>query len=310
MKHNSDFSLEQLSGSSQPLEQANFREPLISRLLSGEKLFFVLHFLPLAAIWSGVTSQAIVLAVVLYWVRMFFITAGYHRYFSHRAFETSRIFQFILAFGAQSSAQKGVLWWAGHHRLHHRHSDTQKDPHSPKQHGFYTAHIGWIIDPKNKHVPVEEMRDFAKYPEIRFISRHDWIAPWTLGVASWLIAGWPGLWIGFFLSTVVLYHSTFTINSLAHRWGSQRYATGDDSRNHWLLALTTMGEGWHNNHHYYQASARMGFYWWEIDLTYYILRVLSLLGIVWHLKQVPRALREKTLRRQKACRSQNEVQRL
>ena len=263
---------------------------------SGDKMFILMHFIPLAAIYTGVTWNAVILGIALYWIRMFFVTAGYHRYFSHKSFETSRFFQFILAFGAQTTGQKGVLWWAGHHRDHHKYSDTEKDVHSLKVRGFYTSHIGWIFDKNNKRVPLENIQDFAKYPEIRFISKHDWIAPWTLGFASFLIAGWPGLWIGFFLSTLVTYHSTFTINSLTHKWGNQRYATGEESRNHWLLAITTMGEGWHNNHHYYQASARMGFYWWEIDLTYYVLRFLSLFGIVWNLKGVPKAVRAKTIK--------------
>lgn len=265
---------------------------------SGDKMFILMHFIPLAAIYTGVTLESVILCITLYWVRMFFVTAGYHRYFSHRSFQTSRVFQFILAFGAQTTGQKGVLWWAGHHRDHHKYSDTEKDVHSLKLRGFYTSHIGWIFDKANKRVPLENIPDFAKYPEIRFISKHDWIAPWTLGFASVLIAGWPGLWIGFFLSTLLTYHSTFSINSLTHKWGKQRYNTGEESRNHWFLALTTMGEGWHNNHHYYRNSAKMGFYWWEIDMTYYILRFLSLFGIVWNLRGVPKTVRDKTIKAQ------------
>jgi stearoyl-CoA desaturase (Delta-9 desaturase) len=267
---------------------------------AGDKMFILMHFIPLAAIYTGVTWQSVVLGISLYFIRMFFITAGYHRYFAHKAFETSRFFQFILAFGAETSGQKGVLWWSGHHRGHHKHSDTEEDIHSMKKLGFYQSHIGWIFDKKNKRVPLEDIQDFAKYPEIRFISKHDWIAPWTLGVISTLIAGWPGLWIGFFASTLITYHSTFTINSLTHKWGNQRYKTGDESRNHWLLALTTLGEGWHNNHHYYQASARQGFFWWEIDITYYILRILGLFGLVWNFKTVPKAIKTRTIKAQQA----------
>ncbi|AFM10857.1 acyl-CoA desaturase [Turneriella parva] len=275
----------------------------IGSWFSGDKMFIAMHFIPLAAIYTGVTWKAVVLCIVSYWVRMFFVTAAYHRYFAHRSFETSRIFQFILAFGAETTGQKGVLWWSGHHRGHHKHSDTDLDIHSMKKLGFYESHIGWIFKKENKRVPIEDIQDFAKYPEIRFISKHDWIAPWTLGVVSFLIAGWPGLWIGFFLSTLITYHSTFTINSLTHKWGSKRYETGDESRNHWLLAITTMGEGWHNNHHYYQASARMGFYWWEIDMTYYILRFLGLFGLVWNFKEVPKAIKAKTIASQQANQS-------
>lgn len=259
---------------------------------SGEKMFVLMHFIPLAAIYTGVTWKAAILCIAFYWMRMFFVTAGYHRYFAHRSFETSRVFQFILAFGAQTTGQKGVLWWSGHHRDHHKYSDTEKDLHSLKLLGFYQSHIGWIFKPENKRVPLENIQDFAKYPEIRFISKNDWIAPWTLGVISFLVGGWSGLWIGFFLSTILTYHSTFTINSLTHKWGKQRYATGEESKNHWLLALTTMGEGWHNNHHYYAASTRQGFYWWEIDITYYMLRGLQALGLIWDIREVPAHVRE------------------
>jgi len=259
--------------------------------LGGEKALIIMHFLPFIAFFTEVSTAAWVLCAVSYIVRMFFVTAGYHRYFAHRAFETSRWFQFILALGAESTAQKGVLWWCGHHRLHHKNSDTPADPHSMKQHGFYESHIGWIFNQNHKRVPLEEIPDFAKYPEIRFISKYDWIAPWLLGFASVAIAGWSGLWIGFFLSTLLVFHSTCAINSLTHKWGRQRYKTTDESRNHWFLALLTMGEGWHNNHHYYQSSARMGFFWYEIDLTYYVLKLLSWVGVVRNLKQVPKTVK-------------------
>jgi stearoyl-CoA desaturase (delta-9 desaturase) len=219
--------------------------------------------------------------------RIWFITAGYHRYFAHRAYRTGRVFQFVLAFGACSAAQKGPLWWAGHHRDHHRYSDTELDVHSPLR-GFWWSHLGWILCDKYTETPYDRIRDFAKYPELRFLNRYDWIPPWTLGVLAWLVAGWPGLFFGFFLSTVVTWHNTFMINSVAHVFGRRRYATEDTSRNNVILALTTLGEGWHNNHHYYQASARNGFFWWEIDVTYYVLKVLSWLRIVHDLK-VPSA---------------------
>lgn len=259
-----------------------------NRWFGGEQMFILLHFIPLFALYTGVNAIDWLMCAILYLLRMFFITAGYHRYFAHRAFKLNRFWQFIFAFMAETSGQKGVLWWSGHHREHHRLSDTKADPHSLKQHGFWESHIGWIFNPKYKAVPIDKIKDFAKYPEIRFISKHDWIPPWTLGVVSWLIGGWSGLWIGFFLSTVITYHSTFTINSLTHKWGKKRYETGDDSKNHWLLALTTLGEGWHNNHHFYQHSARMGWFWYEIDITYMVLKVLSWLGIVKDLRPVPK----------------------
>lgn len=260
---------------------------MLGSSFSGENMFIAMHFIPLAGFFTEVTATAWVLCAVLYFVRMFFITAGYHRYFAHRAFRLNRFWQFMFAFGAQTSGQKGVLWWSGHHREHHKYSDKLEDPHSLKQYGFYESHIGWIFNPKHKRVPVEKIKDFAKYPEIRFLSKHDWIAPWSLGVLSFLIAGWGGLWIGFFLSTIITYHSTFTINSLTHKWGKKRYQTGDESRNSWVLALTTLGEGWHNNHHFYQHSARQGWFWYEIDITYMILKAMSWVGIVKDLRDVP-----------------------
>jgi len=250
--------------------------------------FALVHVLAVAGtLYFGVTTKALVVFLVYTFGRIWFITAGYHRYFAHRAYRTSRVFQFILAFGATSSAQKGPLWWAGHHRDHHRNSDTELDVHSPLR-GFWWSHLGWILCDKYAETPYDRIRDFAKYPELRFLNRYDWIPPWTLGVAAWLIAGWPGLFFGFFLSTVITWHNTFMINSVAHVFGRRRYATEDTSRNNALLAITTLGEGWHNNHHYYQASARNGFFWWEIDVTYYILKVLSWLRIVHDLK-VPSA---------------------
>lgn len=259
-----------------------------NRNLSGEKMFIVMHFFPLFALFTEVKPFDWYLAISLYFIRMFFITAGYHRYFSHRAFQLNRFWQFVFAFMAETSGQKGVLWWAAHHRDHHRFSDTPRDPHSPKLKGFWESHIGWIFNPKYKVVSFDKIRDFAKYPEIRFINEHDWIPPWTLGIITWLIGGWSSLWVGFFLSTIVTYHSTFTINSLTHLIGKRRYPTKDNSRNHWLLALTTLGEGWHNNHHFYPHSAKMGFFWYELDITYYILKFLSFFGIVRKLRPVPK----------------------
>ncbi len=246
--------------------------------------FALIHVLAIAGVVVfGVTPKALALFVTLYVARIWFITAGYHRYFSHRSFRTNRVFQFVLAFGGASAAQKGPLWWASHHREHHRYSDSEQDVHSPLR-GFWWSHVGWILCDKYKDTKTDRIRDFAKYPELRFLDRHDWIPPWTLGIASYLIAGWPGLFTGFFLSTVVLWHNTFMINSVAHVFGRRRYATEDTSRNNLLLALTTFGEGWHNNHHYFQASARNGFFWWEVDITYYVLRMLSWVGLVRDLK--------------------------
>lgn len=248
--------------------------------------FLLLHFLPITLIFTGISTTAVVLFLVTYFGRMFFVTAGYHRYFSHKSYKLARVPQFIMAFGAESSAQKGVLWWAAHHRNHHQFSDTERDVHSPRK-GFWWSHVGWILADKFKAYDADRIRDFGKYPELVFIDKRDWIAPWTLGITCFLIGGWSGLVLGFFTSTVLLWHSTFLVNSLAHVYGRRRYETEDTSRNSMLVALLTGGEGWHNNHHHYQASARQGFFWWEIDTTYYVLKLLSLVGIVKDLRQPP-----------------------
>jgi stearoyl-CoA desaturase (delta-9 desaturase) len=235
--------------------------------------------------WSGVA-----LATGAYFVRMFVVTAAYHRYFSHRAFKTSRWFQFVLALGAQSAAQKGVLWWAGHHRWHHKHSDTELDVHSAKRRGFWYAHIGWIMQPDWAVTDDDGVSDLSRYPELRFLNRDSiaMLPTVALALAFLFIGGAHALVWGYFVSTVLLWHGSFSINSLSHLFGGQRYATGDDSRNNWALALLTTGEGWHNNHHHYQSSANQGFEWWQIDVTYYLLRLLALTGLVWDLRRAPR----------------------
>jgi stearoyl-CoA desaturase (delta-9 desaturase) len=253
--------------------------------------FVLVHLACVAALWTGVTYDALVLCFLLYWLRIFAIGAGYHRYFSHRAYRTSRAFQLALAVLSQSTAQKSVLWWASKHRHHHLHSDTETDVHSPRHQGFVYSHLGWIFSRKNDLADLIKVADFARYPELIWLHKHELVPPTVLALLSVLIAGWSGLVVGFFWSTVLVYHATFCINSLAHVRGRRRYVTGDDSRNNWLLALVTMGEGWHNNHHAYQSSVRQGFRWWEIDATFYLLKALSWTGLVWDLKTPPAAVR-------------------
>ena len=266
--------------------------------------FLAIHAGCLAVIWVGASTIAVAVAATLFAVRMFAITAFYHRYFSHRAFRTSRAAQFAFALLGASAAQRGPLWWASHHRHHHAHADRPEDGHSALQHGFLWSNVGWFLARGSFAVRLARVGDLARFPELRWLDRFDAAVPVALGCAlyglgEWLAAAHPALgtsgaqlvvW-GFCISTVALYHSTFTINSLAHRFGSRRYATRDDSRNNFWLALLTFGEGWHNNHHFYPASARQGFYWWEVDLAYYGLRVLSAVGLVWDLRPVPAAAR-------------------
>ena len=232
--------------------------------------------------WTGLAVCA-----AFYAVRMFFVTGAYHRYFAHRSYKTSRPFQFLLALGATLTAQKGPLWWAAHHRIHHKLSDQPGDLHSVKQQGFWWSHMGWILSTDLEDTDLSRIRDFAKYPELRFLNTFWVVPPILAGVLTYAIGGWTIFVYGFALCHVLVWHGTFTINSLSHLWGGRRYATEDDSRNNPVLAIVTMGEGWHNNHHHYQVAARQGFYWYEIDLTYYVLRALAAVGLVWDLHGVP-----------------------
>jgi stearoyl-CoA desaturase (delta-9 desaturase) len=254
----------------------------------------------LTVIWVGWSPVAVLVALALYWLRMFAVTGFYHRYLSHRSYKTSRWFQFAFALLGNASAQKGPLWWAAHHRHHHQYSDEDLDVHSPSRRGFLYAHLGWIFDRANASTRLRLVPDLAKFPELRALDRFDVLVPILLGTCCYGLGvlleaeapslGTSGLQMlvwGFFVSTVLLSHSTFTINSLSHLFGKRRFATSDTSRNNLALALLTFGEGWHNNHHFYPTSTRQGFYWWEIDFTYYGLYLLSKLGLIWDLKRVP-----------------------
>ena len=252
--------------------------------------FALVHLACLGVIWSGITWRAAAIGVALYWLRIFAIGAGYHRYFSHRAYSTGRVFQFTLAALAQSSAQNSVLWWAAKHRHHHLYSDTEHDTHSAQRRGFLYSHVGWIFDRRHHGTDYVKVADLARYPELRLLDRFELAPAMFMAGLCFLAAGWPGLVVGFLWSTVAVYHSTFCINSLAHIHGKRRYVTGDGSRNNWILALFTMGEGWHNNHHACQSSVRQGFRWWEVDATFYILKALSWTGLVWDLKAPPQEL--------------------
>ena len=235
----------------------------------------------------GWSWRGLGLAVGLYYLRMFGVTAGYHRYFSHRSFRTSRVFQFLLALLAMSSSQKGVLWWAGHHRTHHKHSDEAGDVHAVLRDGFLWGHVGWILSKKYHDTDEKRVGDLAKFPELVWLDRWWFVPPTALALILFAVGGWFALVWGFFVSTMLLWHGTFTINSLTHMFGSRRYATTDNSRNNAILAAITLGEGWHNNHHYYQRSVQQGFFWWEVDPTYYGLKMLGWLGLVWDLHAPP-----------------------
>ena len=263
--------------------------------------FIGMHLACVAVIWVGVSPVAVAVAVGGYFLRMFAITGFYHRYFSHRTFQTSRLVQFLGGFLGACSTQRGPLWWAAHHRLHHRYSDEPEDAHSPVQHSFLTSHMGWFLNTANFRTRTEQVPDLMKYPELRLLDRFDVLAPVLYAIGCLLLGRALEAWApslgtngpqmlvwGFVISTVALYHGTFTINSLAHRWGKRRYDTADDSRNNWFLSLITLGEGWHNNHHFHPGTARQGFRWWEFDPTYYVLKTLEKLRIVKEVRGVPK----------------------
>ena len=249
--------------------------------------FITVHLVCFAILWVDVQPIDWMICGALYVIRMFGITAGFHRYFSHRSFKTSRVFQFFLAFLGQSSAQRGVLWWASTHRHHHKHSDTEQDVHSPVQHGFWYSHVLWVFSKQVRTADYSLIKDFQKYPELVWLEKWEHLPPFLLAVLVWAVAGWSGLVVGFFVSTVLLFHGTFTINSLSHVIGKQPYVTGDSSRNNLFLAIITLGEGWHNNHHHFPSATPQGFHWWQIDVTYYILKALSVFRIVWDLRLPP-----------------------
>ncbi len=258
-----------------------------SKINVGSLPFIGVHLVCFAAFWLGVDWTAFWMCIGLFLVRKFGITGGYHRYFSHRSYQTSRWFQFVLAVLGGMATQRGAIWWAAHHRHHHKHSDTANDIHSAKEQGFYWSHVGWVMCSDFDEYDERTVKDLTKYPELVWLAKWHVVPGVSLAVTCFLVHGWLGLLWGYFISTVILYHTTFAINSLCHVFGTQRYDTGEESKNCWWLAIMTLGEGWHNNHHHYQLSCRQGFFWWEIDITYYVLVALSWVGVVWDLKQPP-----------------------
>lgn len=262
--------------------------------------FLVVHLGCFGVFFVGWSPVAIWVCLISFWLRMFAITAFYHRLFSHRSFKTNRAWQFVFAVLGNTAAQRGPLWWASHHRLHHRHADKPEDIHSPIEHGFFWSHIGWFMSAKGYRTDYRVVKDLAKFPELRFLNRFDALVPVLYGLAMYALgailqstlpalgtSGWQMAVWGFFISTVLLFHATFTINSLGHIWGKRRFKTRDQSRNNPWLAFVTLGEGWHNNHHRFAVSARQGFYWYELDISYLLLKGLNWLGVVRELNPVP-----------------------
>ncbi len=275
------------------IDSVEYTGPDADRLGLRSTAFWSVHVAAVAGVaWLGWSWTGFGWLVGGYAIRMFAITAGYHRYFAHRAFRTGRAFQLVLAVLAASAAQRGPLWWAAHHRRHHKHSDEPQDVHSPRQRGLYWAHLGWLLGRRHARTDLDRIRDLARYPELRFLDRHDEAPVVVAALLTFLLGGVTGLVWGTFVALTLTWHVTFSINSLAHTWGRRRYVTGDDSRNTGVLAVLAFGEGWHNNHHHYQRAARQGFYWWEIDVTYYVLKLLEVARVVSDVQGVPRHVRD------------------
>jgi len=265
--------------------------------------FIAIHLACFGVFFVGYSAFALGFAIFLYALRVFAITGFYHRYFSHKTFKANRFWQFIFAVIGLTAVQRGPLWWAAHHRDHHLFSDQEPDAHSPVQHGFIWSHLGWFLSKKYFHYDAKRIQDFLRFPELRFIDRFDVIVPilfavGTYGLGEYLNHYHPALntnglqllvW-GFCLSTVCVFHATFTINSLSHCFGSKPHKTSDNSRNNFFLALLSFGEGWHNNHHFYPACARQGFKWWQIDITYYLLLGLEKIKVIKELRQPPKSI--------------------
>lgn len=262
--------------------------------------FIVIHVVCFYGLLRPFSVFDVGLCVISYAIRMFAVTGIYHRYFSHRTYKINRVWQFIFALVGCSAVQRGPLWWAAHHREHHKNSDTDLDIHSPVAHSFWQSHVGWFVSRKSFNTNYDRVKDWSRYPELIYVNRFSMLVPIILSLVMFVIGEtvarvyeYPGidglqvlLW-AMVIPTVLVWHATYTINSICHKLGSQRYKTNDNSRNNWFLALITFGEGWHNNHHYYPSSARQGFYWWELDITFYILKILSYMGIVRELRGIP-----------------------
>lgn len=287
---------ETLNTSEISIKESDPRTKISTRAWIKGTPFYLIHLVALVAPFLiDFQWGYLALAIGSYYLRMFAITAGYHRYFSHKTYKTSRLFQFLMGFLGTTATQKGPLWWGAGHRHHHKFSDTKDDIHSPVQDGFLYSHMGWILADSSDPIRWNLIKDLSRYKELRFLDQHYWLPPVIYGIICFAFFGVSGVIWGYFVSTVMLWHGTYTINSLCHVWGTRRYKTTDTSRNNFFLSILTLGEGWHNNHHYYCNSVNQGWFWWEIDISYYILIALEKLGIVWDLKHAPQRVKESNL---------------
>ena len=233
--------------------------------------------------WTNVS-----VALALYWVAVGLgISMGYHRLHTHRGYKTFKWFEYFLAICGTLTLEGGPIFWVATHRLHHQYSDEPEDPHTPRVNGFW-AHMGWIIFGEAHHNDTERMGRYA--PDLgrdrfyRWLTTYHWVPLTTLGFVLLAIGGWGLVNWAIFLRVVVGLHATWLVNSATHMWGRRRFATKDESRNTWWVALLTFGEGWHNNHHAHPTSSRHGLAWYELDVTWLALKLLRALGLVWNVR--------------------------
>lgn len=259
---------------------------IVANAARGTWFLVLVHLGALGAFFTDPTRLDWLLFAAFVLVRGYTTTVAYHRYFAHRSFKTSRPFQFLLALLCCTNLQRGPLWWAAIHRHHHRHSDEPGDAHSPVQGGFIWGYFGWMF------LTLEQpdwcsVRDLRRYPELVWLEKWWLLPPLLMVAACWLVGGWATVCLCFCMTAVTSLHGASVVNTLGHLVGSRRYATQDQSRNSFVLAVLSLGDGWHNNHHHYPHAARAGFLWWEIDSSYQLVRVLALLGLVWDVREVP-----------------------
>jgi len=269
-------------------DDRTFLQP-INRLTT---FFMVLFHIGAVAALFMFSWKALTLALVLWWVAgSLGIGIGYHRLLTHRSYRTPKWVEYVLTICGTLALEGGPMFWVAVHRLHHQNTDQESDPHSPRDGGLW-AHMGWIMTGQAMHSGSAELLPYV--PDLRkdkfqvWISRWHWIPITTLGLILLFVGGWQFVMWGIFLRTVIGLHTTWLVNSATHMWGSQRFPTGDASRNNFWVAMLTFGEGWHNNHHAHPQSARHGLAWYELDLSWYGISALRALGLARDIK-LPRA---------------------
>jgi fatty-acid desaturase len=249
----------------------------------------IVHILAVASLfwfsWQGLLAWA----VLHFATGCLGITLGYHRLLTHRSFKAPKWLERTLAFFGILSLEGSPLEWVSHHRMHHSHVDTPKDPHNARA-GFWFSHIGWLFRVVPEFDDVARQRRFARDivadPVLMFLGRPVVMIAIqvALGALLWAVGGFGCMMMGIFLRLVTVYHITWFVNSAAHMWGYRNWDVDDISRNNWWVAILAFGEGWHNNHHAFPDVAPAGIKWWEFDLTFMIIRGLSALGIVTDVK--------------------------